>query len=312
MKRVIELRNEGETLSGVILQEGRAAQFRREMFTLGAIEWPESGIDILPRHLAPSGTGVKAIPTRNTDGRIGIAVRASETLRQAYAEGRRFLSVEFHALNELTTAGGIREIRRALVLAAALVDKPEYAQATAELRQRGGRTLRATIPSGADVECACTGAGCNFVNFSQDLMQDMFDRTFTQFQREAVGTYGSYNTALGSVSRGTVRGRVLPNGDGQVDIDLPDSAAGAAVIDAHESSGVIVRPFVDPDVSGGTSVIRPDGVEVLQYDRAEIRAFIASNTDARRGWPESEIIATPQEFLGENRQARRKRRRLFV
>ena len=251
------------------------------------------------------------MPTRDSQGRIGIAVRASETLRKAFAEGRRYLSVEFHALNELTTAGGIREIRRALVMAAAMVKEPEYAQAVAELRGRGGRTIRMTIPSDTDVECACAGAGCTFANFSQDLMAEMWDKTFTQFQREAVATYNNYGTALGSVSRGTVRGRVLPNGDGQVDIDLPSGPAGDAVISAHESSGVIVRPFVDANVSRGATITRADGENVVQYETAEIRAFIASNTDARRGWPEAQIIATPEELL-ENRQVRRRKRRLIL
>ena len=42
--------------------------------------------------------------------------------------------MEFHAIREVRTAGGVREIQRALVDAAAMVASPEYAQATSEVR----------------------------------------------------------------------------------------------------------------------------------------------------------------------------------
>ena len=41
--------------------------------------------------------------------------------------GKRFMSVEFQAVEERTTAGGVRELLRAVVDAAALVvASPEY------------------------------------------------------------------------------------------------------------------------------------------------------------------------------------------
>ena len=46
------------------------------------------------------------------------------------------MSVEFHALDAIQTPAGVREIRRAMVGAAALTDDPEYEQTRAELRER--------------------------------------------------------------------------------------------------------------------------------------------------------------------------------
>ena len=46
------------------------------------------------------------------------------------------MSVEFRSVEERTTAGGVRELLRAVVDAAALVSSPEYDTTTAEVRKR--------------------------------------------------------------------------------------------------------------------------------------------------------------------------------
>ena len=78
------------------------------------------------------------MPVRGPDGSIRIAVQATPNLRRAVTEGRTSMSVEFHALREHRTAGGVREIERALIDGAALTtpDKSEYHQTRAELRNR--------------------------------------------------------------------------------------------------------------------------------------------------------------------------------
>ena len=96
---------------------------------------------------------------------------------------------------------------------------------------------------------------------------------------------------LASVSAGTLRGRVLDNGDGEIEIDLPDDGAGAATVAAHNAAGVIVRPHID--AAAAESVIEG---ETRIYSTAPFRAFLVSATDARQGWPEPEIIATPDEL----------------
>ena len=89
---------------------------------------------ILPEHHGAVET--RAVPTREPDGTIRIAARAMPAIFAAVQAGRRSMSVEFTALDEIRTAGGVREIRRAMVSAAALTDRPEYSQTRAEVRER--------------------------------------------------------------------------------------------------------------------------------------------------------------------------------
>lgn len=131
----IEIRQtEGKepALHGVILQEGRAAKERRELFTLGSITWPAQGIAVLPAHHAPEES--RAHPVRAANGEIRISARATPALREAVEKGSRFMSLEFHMLEQRNTAGGVREITRALMTAAALTPTPEYTQSSAEIR----------------------------------------------------------------------------------------------------------------------------------------------------------------------------------
>lgn len=134
----------GRQLHAVILQEGRAASERRELFAPGAVLWPSDGIGIQLQHYGPHVA--KAFPVRDSEGRISVRVQATRELRDAVEAGRKFMSVEFYALAERQTKGGIREITRALVESAALVTEPEYTQTEAEIRARAAERGPAAIP----------------------------------------------------------------------------------------------------------------------------------------------------------------------
>ena len=127
------------TLRGVMLQEGRVASERREVFAPYAVAWPSTGVAILTEHRGAVETRAQVV--RGRDGRLSVIGRATEAIQEAIEAGRRFLSVEFRAIDEHTTAGGVREIRRAFVDAAALVDRPEYTQTSAEVRSNRRRRL---------------------------------------------------------------------------------------------------------------------------------------------------------------------------
>ena len=137
----VEVREEGGELHGVILQEGRAASGgRAEVFAPGAVTWPADGVRIMTEHRGAAET--RAFPHRDAMGRINIRARATEAIKRAVAEGKRFMSVEFRAMEERRTKAGVREILRAYVDAAALVADPEYDSTVAELRQRDRRRSR--------------------------------------------------------------------------------------------------------------------------------------------------------------------------
>ena len=121
------------TLYGVIIQEGRAATGgRREVFAPNAVEWPSEGIGISTIHRGPIETRGHVV--RQADGRLTLTARATDAIRQAVGEGKRFMSVEFTSLQERTTKGGVREILRAFVAQAALTGRPEYDSTRAEVR----------------------------------------------------------------------------------------------------------------------------------------------------------------------------------
>ena len=127
----------GERLVGVILQEGRAASVRPEVFTPGSLVWGTDGIAIRVEHRGAEVA--RAMPVRGPTGEIRISAIATPEIRAAFASGKRFLSAEFQALAETRTVGGVREIQRAFVSGGAMVRSPEYVQARAEVRERASR-----------------------------------------------------------------------------------------------------------------------------------------------------------------------------
>ena len=127
----------GPQLVGVLIQEGRAASVRAEVFAPLSLVWASEGVAIRAAHLAAEDS--RAIPTRHSNGEIRIAAPASPALVAAFNEGRRFLSIEFHSLKETRSAAGVREIQSAFLPGAALVAEPEYKQATAEVRAKQRR-----------------------------------------------------------------------------------------------------------------------------------------------------------------------------
>ena len=135
----VELREaEGQRrLHGCLIQEGRIASHRAELFAPGACQWPAEGVDIQTEHRGRSEA--RTLPVRQPDGSIVIDAAASPGMIAAVESGRRFMSVEFHSLAETRNASDIREIQGALITAAALTNIPEYQQTSAELRDRSRR-----------------------------------------------------------------------------------------------------------------------------------------------------------------------------
>ena len=126
-------------LVGTLLTYETRASDRRELFKRGAIHWPESGLIINDMHDRRSPL-LKAVPFLDGDAlKIDApfpdtqrARDAATNLREGILTG---LSVEFYAEKE-TRRAGIREIVRAYVPRAGLVDTPSYADSLAEVRTK--------------------------------------------------------------------------------------------------------------------------------------------------------------------------------
>lgn len=120
-------------ITGILLQEGRIARRRKELFAPGAICWPSEGVEIRTRHRVPGN--VRGHPVRDRNGTIRITARATPEIEQAVRSGKAHMSIEFHALEQRFNESGVREINRAIVPSVALVARPEYIQTRAEIRE---------------------------------------------------------------------------------------------------------------------------------------------------------------------------------
>ena len=125
-------------LTGILLRYEQRAKDRAELFAAGSLHWPDGGIIINQQHDRARPI-VRALPFER-DGAVMIDVPlpnttagrdAAENVRQGVLSG---LSVEFRAEQE-GKRGPLREIKKALLGAAALVDSGAYKESTVEIRQ---------------------------------------------------------------------------------------------------------------------------------------------------------------------------------
>ena len=343
----LEVRAAGQTLTGEAVRYGQRATDRPERFEAGAFA-PLGPLVLNLQHdpsivLATTGDRLDVTDTpRALEVLAELQPGAALTLlRRGVLRG---LSVEFRALAE-RTEGGVRVIERATLEALGLVDAPAYS-GRLEVRRGGfgggwgswgGATLRATVPPNTRLRCECGGtAACKWATFIPEALSEMFDNAMDRAselvaqrrtEAEAAGdllggqmlpgletaaaggdtlaVWGRYDRPLASVSRGTLR----RSGKYGIDIDLPDDENGRAVLAAHESTGVIVRPALDMTASEYVQ-----SGDTLTYTKAVARAFVVSATDAREGWPEPTLRPTEAEAEAEptERSAIPRRRRLWL
>ena len=290
----VELRVEGRQLTGTVMRYGEVSPSHRERFEPGSLRMAEAvhlDLDHDPERAVawhPGGglaieNGRDTVTMRAELPPIPAADRALHEVRAGKVTG---LSIEFRAVRERRD-GDMRVIEDAILSGVGIVRTPSYGASRVEARRRSGRTMRAIIPADQNVECRCSGATCKFARIIGKALHDEVDLAFDQAREEIIAGFGSYDMPLASRSAGTLRGRILASGDGEIEIDLPDDGAGAATVAAHEAAGVVVRPHID--ASAAESIVEGD---TRVYRKAPIRAFLVSATDAREGWPAPELIAT--------------------
>ena len=283
-----EIRVEGRRLSGTVLVYGDTSPSHQERFEPGSLRFGNVPLNLHHEPLAAAawhpGGGLEL--RQDADALrmvaelppIPAADRALAEVRSGRATG---LSVEFLAESE-RREGGIRVIEAALLSGIGLVRDPSYGQSRVEARARSGFKLRASVPAGKKLSCECASAKCQYASIIPRAMEKMWDDTFTAFQNEAIAAMGNYSKPLASVGRGTMRG-AFAGGVGNIEIDLPDSPPGRAVLEASENAGIVARPlFADVE----STIV--DDTEVISNGR--LRAIIISSTDSRQGWPEPEIL----------------------
>ena len=129
---------------GTLLTYGQRASDRAEVFADGALRWDEGGVVLNEQHNRAAPI-MRFLPVVD-----GAEVRIDSPLPDT-ARGRdaatmirngtfRGLSIEFRAVDEGRRAG-MREVRQARLLGAALVDDASY-KGSLEIRQRDCRRRR--------------------------------------------------------------------------------------------------------------------------------------------------------------------------
>ena len=133
-------------LAGTLITLEEPARDRAEVFTRGALTWPDGGIVINEMHNRQAPI-VRAVPFLDGDEwKIDVALPDTTRGRDIATAMRQELplytglSVEFKALAE-GRRGNLREIRRAYCPSAGLVDRGAYAGSTVEIRSESGLTL---------------------------------------------------------------------------------------------------------------------------------------------------------------------------
>ncbi len=138
--RADETRQSPGRLYGELLTYGELARDRRERFLDNALSWPENGIVLNLQH--DRGRALARVVPRVEGRAVIIDAALPDTARSRDAltlvrEGvLTGLSVEFRALDDRWRAG-VREIARAALKGAALVDVGSY-ETTVEARGRAG------------------------------------------------------------------------------------------------------------------------------------------------------------------------------
>ena len=136
-----EIRQSPGRVVGTLLTYAERALDRPERFAEGALTWDESGIILNEAHARTQPIMCFEPQVSGREVRIDAALPDTQRGRDAATMVRnktlRGLSIEFVAADE-AFVGGVREVRRARLLAAALVDDGSY-RTSVEVRQRGSR-----------------------------------------------------------------------------------------------------------------------------------------------------------------------------
>ena len=277
----LELRAEGRRLVGPAIRYGEISPSHRERFEPGAFalddgrtRWLDVGHDP-ERVIAYTGGGLElsdgphALEVSATLPRIPAADRALADIQAGRLKG---FSVEFHAKGERRESG-IRVVERADLVGVALVGHPSYQNSTVEVRARGAR---GSIPFGKKLACECQKGTCDTV--------DIRDVELPK-GRDILAVAGSYQRAIGSVKRGTLKLETTAKGL-QVELtgDALATPAGRELVEMSAAVPLYARPIFIQELSAYTET-----GDVAVYQRMAVKAILIGSTDHNAGWPELEF-----------------------
>ena len=123
---------------GTLIEYGKRASDRAEVFTENSLRWDEGGVILNEQHnrQAPIMRFVPTVDGREVriDAPLPDTSRGRDTATSIRNGTMTGLSIEFRATDE-GMAGGVREVRAATLMGAAVVDSPSY-EGALEVRER--------------------------------------------------------------------------------------------------------------------------------------------------------------------------------
>ena len=142
--RADETRQSPGRIVGALIEYGKRASDRAELFADGALTWPDDGVVLNEQHnrQAPIMRFKPVLEGREVriDSPLPDTQRGRDTAVMVRNGTLRGLSIEFRALDE-GDRNGAREVRRAALMGAAVVDDGSY-KGSLEVRERAGRRRR--------------------------------------------------------------------------------------------------------------------------------------------------------------------------
>ena len=126
---------------GTLIEMGRVAGDRREVFAVNSIRWPSEGVRLLAEHRGREVMTFDPIidgATIRIDAALPDTALGREVAAEVRSRRKGALSIEFYSTEEAQVQG-VREVRGALMDAAAVVAAGAYDQARVEVRQRRAR-----------------------------------------------------------------------------------------------------------------------------------------------------------------------------
>ena len=121
---------------GTLIEMGRVAVDRREVFAVGSIRTPSGGVRLLAEHRGREVMTFEPIidgATIRIDKALPDTALGREVAAEVRSRRKGALSIEFYATQEAQVQG-VREVRSALMDAAAVVASGAYDQARVEVR----------------------------------------------------------------------------------------------------------------------------------------------------------------------------------
>lgn len=142
--RADESRQSPGRIVGTLIEYGKRASDRAELFTDGALSWEDRGVILNEQHnrQAPIMRFTPTVEGRQVkiDAALPDTQRGRDIATMVRNGTMTGLSIEFRATSE-GRAGGVREVRAARLMGAAVVDSPSY-QGALEVREGGKRGIR--------------------------------------------------------------------------------------------------------------------------------------------------------------------------